>query len=171
MAYIVTYNEMMSKDSMQALCPSAKMRLECRLLGCCLVLRRFFAGAVFSIEQGVEDDSAPAVVWEIDEAEEKDLREYYPEDLYERIAFLLVAEKSKAEKIQMEVFMFVLRCGESALPDEERIEKIAAAYEEHNFDFWYVEQAMDNAADSMKGGKEDGIIHAGTAGTGEQHQP
>ena len=42
------------------------------------------------------------------------------------------------------------------------IEKIAAAYEEHGFDFWYVEQAMDDTADSMKGGNENGIIHAGT---------
>ncbi len=166
MAYIVTYDEMMSKDSMQALCPSAKMRLGCRLLGCRLVLRRFFAGAEFSIEQGAADDSAPTVVWEIDDADEKDLMEYYPKDLYEKIFF-----KLKTGKTPMAVSTFILRCREIALPDEECIEKIAAAYEEHGFEFWFVEQALDFAADSLKGGNGDGIIHAGTAGTGKQRQP
>ncbi len=162
MAYMVAYSENMCAGFMQTLCPSAKLRLKCCLMGCRLVLRRIYAGAEFSIERGTGEDSVPAVVWEIDDADEKDLREYYPEDLFEKIKFHLMAEESKAEKIRLEVFMFVLRDREPALPDEKYIEKIVAAYEEHGFDFWYVEQAMDDAADSMKGGNESGALHTGT---------
>ncbi len=157
MAYMVAYSENMCADFMQSLCPSARLKLKCHLIGCRLVLRRIYAGAEFSIERGTGEDSVPAVVWEIDEAGEKDLMGYYPEGLYEKVCFSL-----RLEKVQIEVFMFVLRGEEPALPDEEYIEKIAAAYEEHGFDFWYVEQAMDDTADSMKGGNENGIIHAGT---------
>lgn len=162
MAYMATYSENMSKAFMQSLCPSARLRMKCRLTGCRLVLRSLYSGAEFSMEQGTEEDTMPAVVWEISDAEEKGLREYYPEDLYGKIKIRLVAEKSKTEKTEMEVFTFALRSKETALPDEGYIEKIAAAYEEHGFDFWYVEQAMDNAADSMKGGNEDGTLHTGT---------
>lgn len=161
-AYMVTYGENMSKEFMQTLCPSARLRMKCRLVGCRLVLRRIYAGAEFSIERGTGGDSVPAVVWEIDDAEEKGLREYYPEDLFEKIKFQLMAEKSKAEKMRLEVFMLVPQGSEPALPDEEYIEKIAAAYEEHGFDFWYVEQAMDDTADSMKGGNGDGALYTGT---------
>lgn len=157
MAYMATYSENMSKAFMQSLCPSARLRMKCRLSGCRLTLRRIYSGAEFSMEQGTGDDSVPAVVWEIDAADEKDLMDYYPDDLFEKINFSL-----KTEKTQIDVFMFVLRDKETALPDEGYIEKIAAAYEEHGFDFWYVEQAMDNAADSMKGGNEDGTLHTGT---------
>ena len=157
MAYMVTYSENMCAGFMQTLCPSAKLRMKCRLIGCRLVLRRIYAGAECSIERGTGEDSVPAVVWEIEDAEEKDLKDYYPEGLFEKINFRL-----NTEKTQMDVFLFVLRDREPALPDEKYIEKIAAAYEEHGFDFWYVEQAMDDAADSMKGGNESGALHTGT---------
>ena len=142
---------------MQTLCPSAELKLKCRLISCRLVLRRIYAGAEFSIERGTGEDSVPAVVWEIDDAEEKDLMDYYPEDLFEKINFSL-----NTGKTQIAVFMLVPRGREPALPDADYIEKIAAAYEEHGFDFWYVEQAMDDAADSMKGGNENGALHTGT---------
>lgn len=157
MAYMVTYGENMSKGFMQALCPSARLRMKCCLMGCRLLLRRIYAGAEFSIERGTGEDSVPAVVWEIDEADEKGLVDYYPEDLYVKINFSL-----NTGKTQIDVSMFVLLGGGIALPDEDHIEKIAAAYEEHGFDFWYVEQAMDDAADSMKGGNENGALHTGT---------
>ncbi len=166
MAYIVTYGENMSKGFMQALCPSARLRLKCRLIGCRLVLRRIYAGAEFSIKRGAGEDSVSTVVWEIGDAEEKDLMDYYPEDVFEKINFSL-----NTGKTQIAVFMLVPRGREPALPDEDHIEKIAAAYEEHGFDFWYIEQAMDDAADSMKGGVGDGAIHTGTDRTGEQCQP
>lgn len=169
MAYMVAYSENMSTDFMQSLCPSAKVKLKCLLTGCRLVLRCIYGSAEFSIEQGEKEDSVPAVVWEIGSEDEKALREYYPEDLFEKIKFSLKMEKTETEKTQLKVFAFVLRSKETALPDEEYIEKIAAAYEEHGFDFWYVEQAMDDAADSMKGGGGNGVIHTGTDCTGEQH--
>ncbi len=51
----------------------------------------------------------------------------------------------------MEAFLFVVRSQETALPDDEYIEMAAEAYEEHGFDFWYVEQALDSAADMING--------------------
>ena len=51
----------------------------------------------------------------------------------------------------------------SPLTEDQPIEKIAEAYGEHDFDFWFVEQAIDNAADSLKGGGENGALHTGTA--------
>ena len=89
MAYMVAYSENMCAGFMQTLCPSAELKLKCRLISCRLVLRRIYAGAEFSIERGTGEDSVPAVVWEIDDAEEKDLMDYYPEDLFEKINFSL----------------------------------------------------------------------------------
>ena len=100
MAYMVAYSENMCADFMQSLCPSARLKLKCHLIGCRLVLRRIYAGAEFSIERGTGEDSVPAVVWEIDEAGEKDLMGYYPEGLYEKVCFSL-----RLEKVQIEVFM------------------------------------------------------------------
>ena len=158
MAYMVTYSENMCTDFMQSLCPSARLVLKCRLLGCRLVLRCVYAGAEFSIEPGTKEDSVPAVVWEIDSTDEKDLPIYYPEDLFKKVKCRLITER-----MQLEVFLFAVRGRETALPDEECIEKIAEAYGEHGFDFWFVEQAIDNAADSLKGGGENGALHTGTA--------
>ncbi len=146
MAYIVTYSENMYSGFMKSLCPSAKLELECLLTGCRLVLRRLYMSAEFSLEQGSEGDSVPAVVWHIDSKDEKNLMEYYPEGLFERINFRLILEK-----MQMEAFLFVVRSQETALPDDEYIEMAAEAYEEHGFDFWYVEQALDSAADMING--------------------
>ena len=109
------------------------------------MLRRFFAGAEFSIEPGAEEDSVPAVLWEIDSADEKDLADFYPKELYEKILFSFHTGESR-----IAAFAFVLRNHETALPEDEYIEKIAAAYAEHDFDFWFVEQAMDSAADMIK---------------------
>ena len=66
------------------------------------------------------------------------------------------------KRMQLEVFLFAVRGRETALPDEEYIEKIAEAYGEHGLDFWFVEQAIDNAADSLKGGGGNGALYTGT---------
>ena len=128
MAYVVTYSENMCSGFMQSLCPSAKLELECLLTGCRLVLRSLYMGAEFSLEQGSEGDSVPAVVWHIDSKDEKNLVEYYPEGLFERINFRLILEN-----MQMEAFLFVVRSQETALPDDEYIEMAAEAYEEHGW--------------------------------------
>ena len=145
MAFMLTYDENMRSSFMQTLCPSAKLSVKCKVKGWRLVLRRFFAGAEFSIEPGAEEDSVPAVLWEIDSADEKDLADFYPKELYEKILFSFHTGESR-----IAAFAFVLRNHETELPEDEYIEKIAAAYAEHDFDFWFVEQAMDSAADMIK---------------------
>ena len=77
--------------------------------------------------------------------------------MFEKVKCRLITKR-----MQLEVFLFAVRGRETALPDEEYIEKIAEAYGEHGLDFWFVEQAIDNAADSLKGGGGNGALYTGT---------
>ena len=94
MAFILTYDENMRSSFMQTLCPSAKLSVKCKVKGWRLVLRRFFAGAEFSIEPGAEEDSVPAVLWEIDSADEKTSRIFTRKNCMKRFYSVFIRGKA-----------------------------------------------------------------------------
>ena len=162
MVYLVTYDSCMSVSEMQASCPSAIRMMKCLLKG----YRLTFRCGVLSIEPGAAADAAPAVVWEISEADESDLAELYPKELYTKIQLRL-----KGEGIALQAIAYVFRNTKIALPDGDDMEKIGRAYEECGFDYWYIENAADTAADWLKEeAKSHGTLHAGTDCTGKQHE-
>ena len=166
MAYIVTYDLYMSAGEMQAICPSAEQIMKCLIKGYRLTFRRCFFSGVLSIESGTDKDAVPAVVWEISEEDEKDLAQIYLRELYEKAVFNL-----QGKDFEVEVFAYVLKETEIMLPDEDYMEKVNRAYEEQNFDYWYIENVSDFTADYLKKeGKAYGSLHTGADRTGEQHR-
>lgn len=161
MVYIVTYDYYMSAKEMQAVCPSAIGLMKCLLKG----YRLTFRYGVLSIEKGSEGDAVPAVVWAISESDAEDFAAVYPQDLYTKVHFCL-----RGEGFEVDALSYLLNESQIALPDEDYMDKIDRAYEELDFDYWYIENAADFAADHRKEDEPHEALHTGADRAGERRE-
>ena len=90
----------------------------------------------------VGDEIVPAVIWKLEESELQDMDAVYPHEIYERAVWNL-----KTEKGVLEATVFLMRETPFSLPQENELGMMEEAYEEHNFDYSCVENALDRAKD------------------------
>lgn len=145
--YLMTYDEKMSEKKLRSVLNTALPEMKCLLKGYRLVFYKFDNKAGLSLEK-CEGAGAPVVIWRINTIDAAEFDKLYPENVYERKVFLL-----KAEGIALPVFGYTAKKNSIGLPEHNYLDQIAAAYEEHNFDFTYIEEAMDRAADQLKEGE------------------
>lgn len=143
--YLMTYDEKMSEKLIENLPCSAQLEMKCLLNDYRLMFCKNGNKAVLSIEKR-EGAETPVVIWKTDTADVNIFEKIYPKDRYERKVFLL-----KAEGITLPVFGYLAKSRKAGLPDGDYLEMTAAAYEEHDFDFKYIEEAADFAADHVNG--------------------
>ena len=140
MIYLLTYDGYMKEEKLQEICPSAKLFMQCGLKDCILEFHRFYETAMPTLEVG--DEIVPAVIWILKESYLQDLEAIYPNEIYQKTNWNL-----KTEKDVLDVMVFLMKETPFAFPKEKEVEAMEEAYEEHSFDYSYVENALDRAKD------------------------
>ena len=140
MIYLLTYDGYMKEEKLQEICPSAILFMQCGLKDCVLEFRRFYETAMPTLEVG--DEIVPAVIWKLEESDLKNMEAIYPNEIYQKTNWNL-----KTEKGVLEATVFLMRETPFSLPQENELGMMEEAYEEHNFDYSCVENALDRAKD------------------------
>ena len=140
MVYLLTYDGYMKEEKLQEICLSAKLFMQCGLKDCALEFRRFYETAMPTLEVG--EEIVPAVIWKLEESDLQNMEAIYLNEIYERAVWNL-----KTEKGVLEATVFLMRETPFSLPQENELGMMEEAYEEHNFDYSCVENALDRAKD------------------------
>ena len=140
MVYLLTYDGYMREGYLEEICPSAILFMQCGLKDCALEFRRFYETAMPTLEVG--DEIVPAVIWKLEESDLQNMEAIYLNEIYERAVWNL-----KTEKGVLEATVFLMRETPFSLPQENELGMMEEAYEEHNFDYSCVENALDRAKD------------------------
>lgn len=140
MAYLLTYDGYMREEKLQEICLSAKLFMQCGLKDCALEFRRFYETAMPTLEVG--DEIVPAVIWKLEESDLQNMEAIYPNEIYQKTNWNL-----KTEKGVLEATVFLMRETPFSLPQENELGMMEEAYDEHNFDYSCVENALDRAKD------------------------
>ena len=140
MAYLLTYDGYMREGYLEEICPSAILFMQCGLKDCALEFRRFYETAMPTLEVG--DEIVPAVIWKLEESDLQNMEAIYPNEIYQKTNWNL-----KTEKGVLEATVFLMRETPFSLPQENELGMMEEAYEEHNFDYSCVENALDRAKD------------------------
>ena len=144
MVYLLTYDGYMREGYLEEICPSAILFMQCGLKDCALEFRRFYETAMPTLEVG--DEIVPAVIWKLEESDLQNMEAIYLNEIYERAVWNL-----KTEKGVLEATVFLMRETPFSLPQENELGMMEEAYEEHNFDYSCVENALDRAKDREGG--------------------
>ena len=140
MVYLLTYDGYMREGYLEEICPSAILFMQCGLKDCALEFRRFYETAMPTLEVG--DEIVPAVIWKLEESDLQNMEAIYLNEIYERAVWNL-----KTEKGVLEATVFLMRETPFSLPQENELGMMEEAYDEHNFDYSCVENALDRAKD------------------------
>ena len=140
MVYLLTYDGYMKEEKLQEICLSAKLFMQCGLKDCALEFRRFYETAMPTLEVG--DEIVPAVIWKLEGSDLQDMEAIYPNEIFQKTNWNL-----KTEKGVLDVMVFLMRETPFSLPQENELGMMEEAYEEHNFDYSCVENALDRAKD------------------------
>ena len=140
MVYLLTYDGYMKEEKLQEICLSAKLFMQCGLKDCALEFRRFYETAMPTLEVG--EEIVPAVIWKLEESDLQNMEAIYPNEIYQKTNWNL-----KTEKGVLEATVFLMRETPFSLPQENELGMMEEAYEEHNFDYSCVENALDRAKD------------------------
>ncbi|WP_301010789.1 hypothetical protein [Anaerotignum lactatifermentans] len=140
MVYLLTYDGYMKEEKLQEICPSAKLFMQCGLKDCVLEFQKFYETAMPTLEQG--EEIVPAVIWKLEESDLQNMEAIYLNEIYERAVWNL-----KTEKGVLEATVFLMRETPFSLPQENELGMMEEAYDEHNFDYSCVENALDRAKD------------------------
>ena len=140
MVYLLTYDGYMREGYLEEICPSAILFMQCGLKDCALEFRRFYETAMPTLEVG--DEIVPAVIWKLEESDLKNMEAIYPNEIYQKTNWNL-----KTEKGVLDVMVFLMRETPFSLPQENELGMMEEAYDEHNFDYSCVENALDRAKD------------------------
>ena len=140
MVYLLTYDGYMREGYLEEICPSAILFMQCGLKDCALEFRRFYETAMPTLEVG--DEIVPAVIWKLEESDLQNMEAIYLNEIYERAVWNL-----KTEKGVLEATVFLMRETPFSLPQENELGMVEEAYDEHNFDYSCVENALDRAKD------------------------
>lgn len=138
--FLLTYDVYMSEEKMKEILPQAQIKMRCLLNGCEL---KFF-NQVLGLIKSDKDMCVPAVIWNIKENDLINIEKIYPKESYDKSYFhIKIDDKYVNEDIVTVVY--IPKNTATMLPTNEYIEDIIKAYEENNFDFCYIEYALDNA--------------------------
>ena len=140
MVYLLTYDGYMREGYLEEICPSAILFMQCGLKDCALEFRRFYETAMPTLEVG--DEIVPAVIWKLEESDLQNMEAIYLNEIYESAVWTL-----KTEKGVLEATVFLMRETPFSLPQENELGMMEEAYDEHNFDYSCVENALDRAKD------------------------
>ena len=140
MVYLLTYDGYMREGYLEEICPSAILFMQCGLKDCALEFRRFYETAMPTLEVG--DEIVPAAIWKLEESDLQNMEAIYLNEIYERAVWNL-----KTEKGVLEATVFLMRETPFSLPQENELGMMEEAYDEHNFDYSCVENALDRAKD------------------------
>lgn len=140
MAFLLSYDGYMREEKIKEICPTAVLFMKCGLQNFVLEFRRFYETAMPSLETGKE--MVPAVIWTLEESDLEDMEIVYPNEVYEKTEWNL-----KTKKGAFDVTVFLMNKTPYALPKEKELEAMEKAYEEHEFDYSCVENALDRAKD------------------------
>ena len=82
MIYLLTYDGYMRKETIQEICPSAKLFMQCGLKDCALEFHRFYETAMPTLEVG--EEIVPAVIWKLEESDLQNMEAIYPNEIYQK---------------------------------------------------------------------------------------
>ena len=134
--FLLTYDIYMSKEKMKEILPQAQIKMRCLLNGYEL---KFF-NQVISLIKSDKDMCVPAVIWNIKESKLTDIEKIYSTESYDKLYFHITTENTDIVTVA-----YIPKNTVTVFPTNEYIEDIIKAYEEHNFDFYCIECALDNA--------------------------
>ena len=138
--FLLTYDIYMSEEKMKEILPQAQIKMRCLLNGYEL---KFF-NQVLGLIKIDKDMCVPAVIWSIEENDIVKIEEIYPKESYDKSYFhIKIDDKYMNDGIVTAVY--IPKNTVTMFPTNEYIEGIIKAYEENNFDFCYIECALDNA--------------------------
>lgn len=137
--FLLTYDIYMNEEKMKEILPQAQIKMRCLLNGYEL---KFF-NQVLGLIKSQKDETAPAVIWSIEENDIIKIEEIYPKESYDKSYFhIKIDDKYVNDDIVTAVY--IPKNTVPVFPTNEYIEGIIKAYEEHNFDFCCIEYALDN---------------------------
>ena len=138
--FLLTYDIYMSEEKMKEILPQAQIKIRCLLNGYEL---KFF-NQVLGLIKSDKDMCVPAVIWSIEENDIVKIEEIYPKESYDKLYFHIKID-DKYVNDDIVTVVYIPKNTATVFPTNEYIEDIIKAYEENNFDFCYIEYALDNA--------------------------
>ena len=145
--FLLTYDIYMSEEKMKKILPQAQIKMRCLLNGYEL---KFF-NQVLGLIKSDKDMCVPAVIWIIEENKNDivKIEEIYPKESYGKSYFhIKIDDKYMNDDIVTAVY--IPKNTVTMFPTNEYTEGIIKAYEEHNFDFCFIEYALDNVAEERR---------------------
>ena len=138
--FLLTYDIYMSKEKMKEILPQVQIEMRCLLNG--YELKVF--NQVLGLIKSDKDICVPAVIWNIEENDIVKIEEVYPRESYDKSYFhIKVDDKYVNEDIV--TMVYIPKNTVPVFPTNEYIEDIIKVYEKNDFDFCYIEYALDNA--------------------------
>lgn len=142
--FLLTYDIYMSEEKMKGILPQAQIKMRCILNGYRFKFVKIYENAVLKLLKSDLDMCVPAVIWNIEESDLINIEKIYPKESYDKSYFhIKIDDKYVNEDIVTVVY--IPKNIVTVFPTNEYIENIIKAYEEHNFDFYCIECALDNA--------------------------
>ncbi len=139
--FLLTYDIYMSEEKMKEILPQAQIKMRYLLNGYEL---KFF-NQVLGLIKSDKDMCVPAVIWNIEENKNDivKIEEVYPRESYDKSYFhIKVDDKYVNEDIV--TMVYIPKNTVPVFPTNEYIEDIIKVYEKNDFDFCYIEYALDN---------------------------
>ena len=138
--FLLTYNIYMSEEKIKEILPQEQIKMRCLLNGYEL---KFF-NQVLGLIESDKDMCVPAVIWSIEENDIVKIEEVYPKESYDKSYFHIKID-DKYVNDDIVTVVYIPKNTVTIFPTNEYIEVIIKVYEEHNFDFYCIECALDNA--------------------------
>ena len=140
--FLLTYDIYMSEEKIKGILPQAQIKMRCLLNGYGL---KFFNQVLGLIKSDL-DMCVPAVIWNIEENKNDivKIEEVYPKESYDKSYFHIKID-DKYVNDDIVTVVYIPKNTVTMFPRNEYIEDIIKVYEENNFDFCYIEYALDNA--------------------------
>ena len=143
--FLLTYDIYMSKEKMKEILPQAQIKMRCLLNGYEL---KFF-NQVLGLIKSDKDMCVPAVIWNIKENDLINIEKIYPKESYDKSYFHIKIDDKYVNDDILTV-VYIPKNIVTVFPTNEYIEDIIKAYEKNNFDFCYIEYALDNVAEERR---------------------
>lgn len=146
--FLLTYDIYMSEEKMKEILPQTQIKMRFLLNGYEL---KFF-NQVLGLIKSDKDMCVPAVIWNIKENDLINIEKIYPKESYDKSYFhIKIDDKYVNDDILTAVYIPKnIKNTVTMFPTNEYIEDIIKAYGENNFDFCYIEYALDNVAEERR---------------------